>query len=103
MHDTLLGDAASLTAADIDARATKLGLDVARLDKCIASDRFADIIQRSMTEAGQMQISGTPTFIIGTLDADGKVMSVKSTVVGASPFEAFKGAVEPLLAQQRAR
>jgi protein-disulfide isomerase len=99
MHDTLLGDAASLTAADIDARATKLGLDVARLDKCIASDRFADIIQRSMTEAAAMQISGTPTFIIGTLDADGKVMSVKSTVVGASPFESFKAAVEPLLAQ----
>src|SRR5581483_9496353 len=59
MHDSLLGDAASLTAADIDARAKKLGLDVARLDACIASDRFADIIQRSMTEAGAMQISGT--------------------------------------------
>jgi hypothetical protein len=29
-------------------------------------------------------------------------MSVKTTVVGASPFAAFKGAVEPLLAQERA-
>jgi hypothetical protein len=40
----------------------------------------------------------TPTFIIGTLDAQGKVMSVKKTVVGASPFEAFKAALDPLLA-----
>jgi protein-disulfide isomerase len=45
-----------------------------------------------------MQVSGTPTFIIGTLDAQGKVMSVKKTVVGASAFEAFKAALDPLLA-----
>jgi len=98
MHDSLLGDAASLSAADIDERAGKLGLNVADLDKCISSDRFAEIIQRGITEANEMQISGTPTFIIGTLDAQGKVMSVKKTVVGASPFEAFKAALDPLLA-----
>jgi protein-disulfide isomerase len=98
MHDSLLGDTASLSAADIDERAGKLGLNVAELDKCISSDRFADIIQRGVTEANEMQVSGTPTFIIGTLDAQGKVMSVKKTVVGASPFEAFKAALDPLLA-----
>jgi hypothetical protein len=63
MHDSLQGDAASLTAADIDERATKLGMDVPRLDKCISNDRFADIIQRSVAEANTMQVSGTPTFI----------------------------------------
>jgi protein-disulfide isomerase len=99
MHDSLLvGDTASLTPADIDERAGKLGLNVAELDKCIASDRFADIIQRGISEASAMQVSGTPTFIIGTLDANGNVMSVKKTVVGASPFEAFKAAIDPLLA-----
>jgi protein-disulfide isomerase len=45
-----------------------------------------------------MQISGTPTFIIGTLDAQGKLMSVKKTVVGAYPFDTFKTALDPLLA-----
>ena len=68
MHDSLLGDAASLTPADIDDRAGKLGMNVSELDKCISSDRFADIIQRGITEASTMQISGTPTFIIGTLE-----------------------------------
>ena len=97
MHDTLLGDA-SLTPADIDDRAGKLGMDFSKLDQCISSDRFADIIQRSISEASAMQVSGTPTFIIGTLDADGNVVSVKKTVVGASPFEAFKAAIDPLLA-----
>ena len=101
MHDSLLGDAASLTAADIDQRATRLGMNVPQLDQCIASDRFADIIQRSVSEANTMQISGTPTFIIGILDEDGKSISVKRTVVGASPFESFKAAIEPLLASAR--
>jgi protein-disulfide isomerase len=98
MHDSLLGDAASLGAADIDERAARLGLNVSELDKCISSDRFADIIQRGVAEATQMQISGTPTFIIGTLDTQGKLMSVKKTVVGAYPFDTFKGALDPLLA-----
>jgi protein-disulfide isomerase len=98
MHDTLLGDAASLTLADIDERAAKLGLDIPQLDRCISSDRFADIIQRSITEANDMRVSGTPTFIIGTLDPRGELMSVKTTVVGASPFEAFKVALDPLIA-----
>jgi protein-disulfide isomerase len=98
MHDSLLGDAASLGAADIDERAGKLGLNVSELDACISSDRFADIIQRSVAEATQMQISGTPTFIIGTLDDQGNLMSVKTTVVGAYPFGTFKAAIDPLLA-----
>jgi protein-disulfide isomerase len=101
MHDSLLGDTASLSAADIDERAGKLGLNVSALDSCISSNRFADIIQRSIAEGTQMQISGTPTFIIGTLDAQGKLMSVKKTVVGAYPFDTFKAALEPLLAAAR--
>jgi protein-disulfide isomerase len=101
MHDSLLVDTASLTAADIDARAAQLGLNVAELDKCISSNRFADVIQRSVAEANEMQISGTPTFLIGTLDAAGNVVSVQKTVVGAAPFESFKAALEPLLTAAR--
>jgi protein-disulfide isomerase len=101
MHDSLLGDAASLSTADIDERAGKLGLNVSKLDECISSDRFADIIQRGVTEANEMRVSGTPTFIIGTLDAQGTLMSVKKTVIGANPFETFKAALDPLLASAR--
>jgi len=101
MHDSLLAGTASLSAADIDERAGKLGLNVSELDQCISSERFADIIQRSVTEATQMQISGTPTFLIGTLDAQGRLLSVKSTVVGAHAFETFRAALDPLLIASR--
>jgi protein-disulfide isomerase len=101
LHDSLLADAASLGAADIDGRAEKLGLNVAELERCISSGRFADIIQRSISEATQMQVSGTPTFLIGTLDDQGRLMSVKKTVVGAHPFETFQAALDPLLTAAR--
>jgi protein-disulfide isomerase len=98
MHDSLLTEPASLNTGDIDARAAKLGIDTTRLDACMSSERFADVIQRSMNEASGMQISGTPTFVIGTLGANGELVNVKKTVVGAYPFEAFKAVIDPLLA-----
>jgi protein-disulfide isomerase len=98
MHDSLLAATESLSASDIDKHAQSLGLDVAKLDGCVASDRFADVIQRSSGEANKMQVSGTPTFLIGTLTPNGDIVNVKKTVVGAFPFDAFKAAIDPLLA-----
>jgi protein-disulfide isomerase len=98
MRESLFSDPPLQSAEDIDTRAAKLGIDTAKLDQCMASERFADVIQRSMSDASGMQISGTPTFVIGTLGADGNLVNVKKTVVGAFPFEAFKAAIDPLLA-----
>jgi len=94
MHDSLFAEPASLDASDIDARATKLGINIS---PCMASDRFAATIQKEIGDAAGMQISGTPTFVIGTLGPDGEVLSVKKTVIGALPFEAFRAAIDPLL------
>jgi protein-disulfide isomerase len=107
MHDSLFTDKVSapgpsgrnagLGTSDIDERATKLGLDTGKLDACIASTRFADVIKHSSDEAAKMNIEGTPTFVIGTIDPSGNIVSVKKTIVGAQPFGAFKAAIDPLL------
>jgi len=108
MHDSLFidkipipgpnGRSSGLTTSDIDERATKLGLDTAKLDACMASTRFADVIKRSSEEAAKMNIEGTPTFLIGTIGPNGNVVSVKKTIIGAQPFGAFKVVIDPLLA-----
>jgi hypothetical protein len=41
--------------------------------------------------------STNPTFLIGTIDQNGNVVSVKRTVVGAMPFNTFKAVIDPLL------
>jgi protein-disulfide isomerase len=108
MHDSLFTDkipipgpngrSSGLAASDIDERAAKLGLDTTKLDACIASTRFAEVIKHSSEEAAKMNIEGTPTFVIGTIDPNGNIVSVKKTIVGAQPFGAFKGVIDPLLA-----
>jgi len=112
MHDSLFTDKLenigpgpggrdrSLTQEAIDDRAKALRLDTAKLDACMASARFDDVIQRTSKEAAKMNIDGTPTFVIGKIGPNGNIVNVKKTVVGALPFEAFKAAIDPLLSPQ---
>lgn len=95
MHASLFSDPATLEPSDIDSRAAKLGVDTNKLNACMTSNRFVDVIQQSIADASGMQISGTPTFVIGTLDHG--ALSVKKTVVGALPFESFRSVIDSLL------
>jgi protein-disulfide isomerase len=97
MHDSLFDEPTALSTADVQRRAGALGIDVARFNSCL--DTHPDgTIQKSVAEATQMQISGTPTFLIGTIAPNGDIVNVRQTMVGAYPFEAFKEKIEPLLA-----
>ncbi|MGA2648908.1 MAG: thioredoxin domain-containing protein [Terracidiphilus sp.] len=86
-----------LSQEAIDERAGGLGMDAAKLDACMASTRFADLIQHNTEEAAKMNIEGTPTFLIGTIDPKGNIVKVNKPVVGAQPFGAFKAVIDPLL------
>jgi protein-disulfide isomerase len=97
MYDSLFADKLASTSAEIDDQAKGLGLDTAKLDACVNSDRFADAIHRNVDEASKMQIRGTPTFLIGTMSPGSDLVNIKTTVIGAQPFEAFKAAIDPLL------
>ncbi len=101
MYDSLFTDQIAQSSTELDERAKKAGLDTAKLDSCVASARFVPAIQRSAAEAAKMEISGTPTFVIGTAAPDGQMVSVKTTVIGAQPFAAFRSALDPLLTQTK--
>lgn len=98
MHDSLFEGPAALSSADVQRRAGALGIDVTRFDGCVSGGHPGGTIQKSVAEATQMQVSGTPTFLIGTIAPNGDVVNVRQTMVGAYPFEAFKEKIEPLLA-----
>ena len=82
---------------DVERRAGTLGLDLGRLEACVSGGHPSELIQKNVSEAAQMQINGTPTFLIGTIAPNGDVVNVRQTLVGAHPFEAFKAKIEPLL------
>jgi len=98
MHDSLFANQNALAQQDIADRAQKIGLDTTKFSQCIASNKFDDTMNKSITEAGTWGVNGTPTFFIGIIGADGKVMSVDKEIVGAQPFQAFKEAIEAELA-----
>lgn len=87
-----------LSQEAIDQRAGSLGMDAAKLDACMSSTRFTDLIKHNSEEAAKMNIEGTPTFLIGTIDPNGNIVKVTKPVIGAQPFGAFKAVIDPLLA-----
>ena len=97
MHDSLFAGGLLASDKDLHERAAKLGLDVSKLDDCVASDRFGDVIDRSSKDAAKMNIHGTPTFFIGVAGPGPDEVTIKSTIVGAEEFDAFKAALDPLL------
>ena len=103
MYDSLFADKLASTPGEIDERAKAVHLDVPKLDACMAAkNAYGEAIKHSIDDASKMDISGTPTFLIGTVNGAGGVVNVKSTIVGAQPFDSFQSALNALLTPAKA-
>lgn len=74
-----------------------LGVNVASVSQCATSEKFKDEIAKDMADGSAAGVSGTPSFVIGKLDAKGNVTGELS--VGAMPVAQFKTVIEKYLAQ----
>jgi protein-disulfide isomerase len=97
MHNSLFTNQRSLKPPDIADRATKLGLDMTRFNECINSTRYNNAIEASTKSAQQMNISGTPTFLLGTFKDNGTIMKIEKSIIGAYPYEKFQADLDALL------
>lgn len=92
MHDALFNHQREIYGGDVAAVgasiATELGLDTDAFSACMADQRYADLLQQQDQTRRATGIRTRPTF-----DINGQL------VVGAQGFDAFKGVIEPLLAQ----
>lgn len=100
MHDSLFANQAALAEKDLADRARGLGLDAAALMQCLSSDRYLDAIRKSSAEAQAMGVNATPTFLLGVMSANGDVVKIEKTVVGAYPYATFKVFLDNLLASE---
>ncbi len=71
------------------------GVNAASVNDCAAKEKYKDEIAKDMSDAQAAGVSGTPSFVIGKLSADGKVEG--EVVVGALPIAQFKTAIEKYL------
>ena len=90
-HDKLFDSQPHLDDADLEKIATDLKLDVAKVKSAIAHKKWANEIDKDQELSEDFQASGTPHFFI-----DGR------RLVGAQPFDKFKGIIDDELVKARA-
>jgi len=82
-HNKLLGSHGPVGKKEALAVAREMGLDMDRLDKDMASREVEAGLKETMAMADDLQINGTPTFVMGD-----------SVVVGAVGFDDLKAKLE---------
>jgi protein-disulfide isomerase len=98
IHDSMMSDQKKL--GDLNSYAESIGLDVAQFEACLNSNKYATEVQKDISAARKLGISGTPSFVIARTDPKDptKVKSI-SLIRGAQPFAAFKRLIDQALTE----
>jgi hypothetical protein len=96
-HDHLVAAQPKLTGEAWKADLAALGLDVPKVEACLAAGRHGDVIKRSAEGAWRMGFRGTPTFVIGRLTEDGDFVRVEHVLLGTEDIGRFQGLIDGLL------
>ncbi len=97
MHDSLFARQNALSDPALLDRAKTMRLNTQKFGECFSSDKFKDDIQKSIAEAQKLGVQGTPTFFIGTIDANGDVVNISKRINGAKPYADFQAALDEVL------
>jgi len=92
MHDALFRDPKNIDEADLLTRVRSLHLDEQRFIAC-GQGQAVTQVQRDVKEAEDLRLGGTPVFLIGRRQSDGRVR-VLSIIDGAHPIEVFRKQIE---------
>lgn len=87
-HDVLYANAPKANVGDLESYAKQIGLDVQAFDKCMASGKFRNLVQKDVNEGSRLGVNGTPTFFI-----NGRLLS------GAEPFDRFAAIIDDELSR----
>jgi protein-disulfide isomerase len=97
LHTRLFADQQKLSDADLRAQAGAAGVNLGAFDRCLAAPPVLAKIRRDLDEGARAGVTGTPFFFLGVAQKDGTV-KVLNRLSGAQPFDAFKTAIDALLA-----
>lgn len=89
-HDKLYATAPKASADDLKSYAKDVGLNADSFDRCFASGKYKEVVQRDLNEGAQLGLTGTPTFFI-----NGREIS------GNQPSEAFEAIIDEELARAK--
>jgi protein-disulfide isomerase len=96
MHAQLFANQQALDPADLVSHSKVVGLEESAFRKCL-NGAASGKIRRDFNDGVKAGVGGTPTFLIGTAEKDGKVRVVK-TLSGMQTTESFTRALDEVLA-----
>ncbi len=73
------------------------GIDQSKYEKCIDDKKYAEEVALDLAAGSGAGITGTPGFIIGKLDSDGKTLVDGVLLAGAYPYADFQRILDGLL------
>jgi len=97
MRNALITNSTDLSQEAVERYAKALAVEMGTFAKCVDGEQHKADIQKDQADAGALQITGTPSFVIGRMKND-KVEGVK--LVGAMPYATFDSKIKDLLATQ---
>jgi protein-disulfide isomerase len=97
MHDILSANPESLGPEAYARYARDMGLDAGTFKTCIESDKYVADIRESGKGAAGIGITGTPSFVVGTVNGD-TLDGIK--IVGAQPYAVFEEVIRYFLSAQ---
>ncbi len=100
MHSQLFAKQRALDLKNLSGYAEDLGLDMTTFGECLKGGKHTAEIRKDMAEGAKAGIRGTPSFLIGYTEADGKLKALQ-IIRGAQPYSRFKQTIESLLTQEK--
>ena len=89
-HDKLYATAPKAGVEELKSYAKEVGINSASFEQCFSSGKYKGLVQKDLSEAAQLGLTGTPAFFI-----NGREIS------GAQPLEAFAAIIDEELAQAK--
>ncbi len=100
MHDRLFANQNALAPEALLKHAEALGLDTTQFKECLDSGKHAAQIKAAMAEGQKAGITGTPAFLLGFIESDGRVKATKK-ISGAVPYANFKATIDEMLSSKK--
>jgi protein-disulfide isomerase len=92
MHDLLFERQGQLDATKFHDWASELGVDRVKFLACL-DEPAQERVRHDAGEAREMGVKGTPTFLIGTLEPDGRV-TFRDSIVGLPTLSRLRKSIE---------
>jgi protein-disulfide isomerase len=95
MHDVLFKNPKQFAEPQLVTYAQALQLDSAAFGRCLQG-ATTDKVRADAAAASALGITGTPAFLVGTIQPDGRA-KITERIVGARPLSSFEIALDKVL------